>query len=175
MISLSHILFPVDLSDTSHILARYVRALAEQLEASVHLLTVVRDFSYFTSLSVTDDLVNMVAQDIITATIERLSDFRDIHFSGLKEVRFFVVYGNVPDRIIEYATVHKSDVIVMATHGRKGIETIPFGSVTDRVVKTSKIPVLTINPHRTSLQVHNGDQTKSDGSAWKSRRDMTEE
>jgi nucleotide-binding universal stress UspA family protein len=158
MISLSHILFPVDLSETSHLLARYVRALAEQLEASVHLLTVVRDFSYFASLSVTDNLISSVTQDVITATIERLSDFRDIHFSGFEEVKFFVVYGNIPDRILEYATVQKSDVIVMATHGRKGIERIPFGSVTDRVVKTSKIPVLTVNPYRMSRQMHEREQ-----------------
>ena len=39
------------------------------------------------------------------------------------------------------------DLIVMGTHGRKGIDRIIFGSVAEKVVKNSPIPVLTIRPH----------------------------
>jgi nucleotide-binding universal stress UspA family protein len=36
----------------------------------------------------------------------------------------------------------------MGTHGRKGLNRILFGSVAERVIKMSPVPVLSINPHR---------------------------
>ena len=39
-------------------------------------------------------------------------------------------------------------MIVMGTHGRKGIDRIIFGSVAEKVVKNSTIPVLTIRPSK---------------------------
>jgi nucleotide-binding universal stress UspA family protein len=42
------------------------------------------------------------------------------------------------------------DLVVMGTHGRKGIERVLFGSVADRVIKTSPVPVLSINPYKVS-------------------------
>ena len=40
------------------------------------------------------------------------------------------------------------DLIIMGTHGRKGLDKILFGSVSERVIKTSLVPVLMVNPHR---------------------------
>lgn len=39
-------------------------------------------------------------------------------------------------------------MIILGTHGRKGLEKALFGSVADRVVKNSPVPVLTINPYK---------------------------
>jgi nucleotide-binding universal stress UspA family protein len=50
------------------------------------------------------------------------------------------------DLILNYAEKNKVDLIVMSTHGRSGITRWAFGSVADRVVRHSKIPVLTIAP-----------------------------
>ena len=40
------------------------------------------------------------------------------------------------------------DLVIMGTHGRKGLNRILFGSVAERVIKMSPIPVLSINPYR---------------------------
>ncbi|MBO4313737.1 MAG: universal stress protein, partial [Desulfovibrio sp.] len=40
----------------------------------------------------------------------------------------------------------KADMIIMGTHGRKGIDRILFGSVAEKVVKNATMPVLTIRP-----------------------------
>ena len=40
------------------------------------------------------------------------------------------------------------DLVIMGTHGRKGLERVIFGSVADRVIKMSPVPVLSINPYR---------------------------
>ena len=40
------------------------------------------------------------------------------------------------------------DLVIMGTHGRKGMDKIIFGSVAERVVKTSPVPVMVVNPYK---------------------------
>ena len=40
------------------------------------------------------------------------------------------------------------DLVVMGTHGRKGLEHVIFGSVAENVVKKSTVPVMTVNPYK---------------------------
>jgi len=55
--------------------------------------------------------------------------------------------GDVAEQIVEFAATNKGDLIVMGTHGYKGLEKIMFGSVADKVVRSAPCPVLTINPY----------------------------
>ena len=59
-----------------------------------------------------------------------------------------VLNGDIAEEIIRYAETEGVDMIIMGTHGYKGLEKVLFGSVADKVVKTSSCPVLTINPYR---------------------------
>ncbi len=52
-----------------------------------------------------------------------------------------VAVGYPADEILRYAEAHKADLILMATHGRSGIRRWAMGSVADKVLRTSKIPV----------------------------------
>ena len=54
--------------------------------------------------------------------------------------------GRADECIVEYATQQHADMIVMATHGRSGVSRWLMGSVADRVVRWSCIPVLIIRP-----------------------------
>jgi nucleotide-binding universal stress UspA family protein len=55
-----------------------------------------------------------------------------------------VVLGNPIDEINRAIEDHQIDLIVMGTHGRTGLRHLMVGSVAERVVRTSKVPVLTI-------------------------------
>ena len=57
-----------------------------------------------------------------------------------------VLVGEPADKILETAEKEDVDVVVMATHGRKGRH--EFGSVTERVLKRSPIPVWTMRPFK---------------------------
>jgi nucleotide-binding universal stress UspA family protein len=48
--------------------------------------------------------------------------------------------------IVEYAEDHDVDVVVMATHGRRGVRRMLLGSVTEEVLRTAGCPVLTVRP-----------------------------
>ncbi len=53
---------------------------------------------------------------------------------------------SVAEIILDYANNNNIDLIVLSTHGRSGITRWAFGSVADRVLRHSKVPVLTVIP-----------------------------
>ncbi len=59
-----------------------------------------------------------------------------------------VTYGDPVDQIVEYAMEKHSDLIIMGTHGAKGLEKILLGSVAERVLKRAHCPVLIMNPFK---------------------------
>jgi universal stress protein A len=55
--------------------------------------------------------------------------------------------GVAAEEIAKFATQEGIDMIVMATHGKSGLKHVFMGSVTDKVVRSSVVPVLTVRPH----------------------------
>jgi nucleotide-binding universal stress UspA family protein len=55
--------------------------------------------------------------------------------------------GDVASDILDCAEGNEVDLIIMTTHGRSGISRWAFGSVTDRVLRHSNVPVLVVPPH----------------------------
>lgn len=59
-------------------------------------------------------------------------------------VSVIVSTGNAADELIKAADDTKADLIAMSTHGRSGLRKLAFGSVTDKVIHRSKVPVLMV-------------------------------
>ena len=59
-------------------------------------------------------------------------------------LRFAIAEGNTAPAIVERASAIPSDVIVMGTHGRSGLEHLILGSVTEKVIRKARCPVLTV-------------------------------
>ena len=57
-----------------------------------------------------------------------------------------VLIGYEAEEILNRAREEKAELIVMGTHGRKGIDRILFGSVAEKIVKNADMPVLTVRP-----------------------------
>ena len=62
------------------------------------------------------------------------------------EVKFQteVIAGNVADSLIDYAEDNDIDLILIATHGRSGVSRWVRGSIADRILRASRIPVLMV-------------------------------
>ena len=54
--------------------------------------------------------------------------------------------GNVYDAILDVAKDEKCDLIIIGTHGRRGLAHAFLGSVAEKVVRLSTVPVLTVHP-----------------------------
>jgi nucleotide-binding universal stress UspA family protein len=59
-----------------------------------------------------------------------------------------VLFGQPADEIIDYAGEEKADLIVMCSHGSGGLRRWVFGSVTEKVLRGAKTPVLVIRPEK---------------------------
>jgi nucleotide-binding universal stress UspA family protein len=74
-----------------------------------------------------------------------------------KKILFPVVFSKASEKIVPYVQMMAKefeskgiDLVIMGTHGRKGLDKVIFGSVAERIVKTAPVPVLLINPYRES-------------------------
>jgi len=137
MITLKHILVPTDFGAAADAALAYGRMLARTFDADLHLLHVM-DNTFLRPIASDPLSVKAAAykqmHDKLTPR-----DLDDLHARAIVEV------CDDPDAVIvEYATAHQIDLIVMGTHGRQGAAHILMGSVAERVVRTAPCPVLTI-------------------------------
>jgi len=145
------ILFPVDLSEVSPKLVPYVKEMAATFDAEVHLLFVARILQHFTSIYVPHPSVNKFEAEVVEGAEKKLQEFVEEQFES-DSCTARVVLGDPAEEILNYAQAEGIDLIIIGTHGRKGLERIIFGSVAERVLKKSQVPVLTVNPHRRPIE-----------------------
>ena len=62
------------------------------------------------------------------------------------EVEPVLMSGNVTESILNYVKTNTVDLIVMSTHGRSGLSRLVLGSVADKIVRRSPVPVLLVTP-----------------------------
>ena len=74
--------------------------------------------------------------------------FCDKQLSDFPNYESKVVTGDPAEEIVKFADEQGIDLIVMGTHGRKGLDRTLMGSVADHVIKNASAPVFTINPLR---------------------------
>lgn len=130
-----NILVPTDGSDCAQVAAGYAADLATRYEARVHALCVA-DSRTLENAPQSDQIKRERAE-----VAERTCN--DLSVSGVPVEQ--AVRTDVPHRaILRYTTEQDIDLVVMGTHGRTGVERYLLGSVTEKVIRLSDIPVLTV-------------------------------
>jgi nucleotide-binding universal stress UspA family protein len=142
------ILFPVDLSESSDKILPYVQTVAKKFDSKIYILFAARVFDYFTSIYVPHPSINKFEKEIIEGAEKRLYEFVDAHFTEFPGTKTVVVAGDAAEKIVEYIEDQHIDLVIMGTHGRKGMDKVIFGSVADRVIRLSPVPVMVVNPYR---------------------------
>ena len=139
------ILLAVDFSEAAQYLAEYATLFAKGLDARLLVLYVSPSMNRYTTLYVPAESIQTLVSQILEGANRTMGEFMAERFSGVRaEGR--VAYGYAPEKILVAAREAAADMIIMGTHGRRGVDRIPFGSVAEKVVKTAKIPVLTVRP-----------------------------
>ena len=147
------ILLPVDLSESSEKIVPYVRTVAIKFNSEIHFLFVARVFDYLSGIYVPVPSITAIEKDIIDGAEKRMDEFVEQYFNDYPDTVTAVVPGDASDKIIGYITSNEIDLVIMGTHGRKGLDKIIFGSVAERVVKTAPVPVMVVNPHKTGSEI----------------------
>ena len=98
------------------------------------------------------DTMDLTTESVIYETERNAKN--DLHafvtsrLSQVPNVIEVVRRGVAEDQIVRFATDESIDLIVMATHGRSGIAHVLMGSVAEKVVQRSAVPVLTVKPEK---------------------------
>lgn len=139
------ILCAVDLSDHSKEVAAYAVMLAKHFAASVVVVYTAPSLSQYVGFHVPPNTIENFVGEIVTGAEKSMEAFVQEYFAGV-EAHGQVLIGYAAEEILNRAHAEDVDIIVMGTHGRKGIDRILFGSVAEKVVKNADMPVLTIRP-----------------------------
>lgn len=144
LVNIHKILAPTDFSQHSNKALGYARTLAEQWGAELHLLNVIEPTVFPTEGGLAPmGLMNLDNEltDVAQHSMEELCKHPEL--AGVKIVTA-TVHGRASSAIIDYAAEHGIDLVVIATHGRTGLEHLIFGSTAERVIRECPCPVLTI-------------------------------
>ena len=144
-VTIGTIVCAVDFSEASAEVGRYAATLAKALKARVLLVYVAPSLSQYVGFHVPPSSIESFVSDIVSGADKAMDAFLTENFAGV-DARGQVVAGYAAEEILNVAQQEKAGLIVMGTHGRKGIDRILFGSVAEKVVKTAHCPVLTIRP-----------------------------
>jgi nucleotide-binding universal stress UspA family protein len=147
--TISRVLAPVDLSDQSDLVVNHATALAEAYSAPLDLLHVVEEAAYPSAYGLdplTPSMPNV--QDRAREALETLAGDHEPHPGP---INVHVLAGNAARDIVEFADEQGADLIVMATHGRTGLERFLIGSVAEKVVRRARCPVFTLKTFGKSL------------------------
>jgi nucleotide-binding universal stress UspA family protein len=147
MFKIKNILLPTDFSKISLTAAEYAVELADQYKAKLHVLNVLEKTPPILAIRSLDVSREKIIESIDADANEQLDDcVKKIKKIKNVEIVAAIQKGIDYEEIIKYSKDKKIDVIVIATHGRTGILHTLLGSVAEKVIRYSKIPVLVTTP-----------------------------
>ena len=138
------ILVPTDFSEDSDLAFRTALSMAVNYQARIFLLHVISKQS-LADYCLDQSIVDRVLNESIVFSNEKLQEVIDRNQQGggikvIPDVR----KGQPFEEILKEASERKIDLIVIASHGKTGLQKYLIGSVTDKVMKEAKCPVLLI-------------------------------
>ncbi len=146
------ILVPLDGSSSSECILGHVKTIATGCSVPEVILlrvvetatSVIRNFyvpsEWPAEVKAADDKAKAEAEKYLSGLAGELKQ------EGIVAKTVSIMSSETDEEILKYATENKVDLIIMSTHGRSGATRWAFGSVADRVIRYSTVPVLIASP-----------------------------
>jgi nucleotide-binding universal stress UspA family protein len=137
------ILVASDFSDSSQQALEIALGIAEKFNAELVLMHSweAPDYSYAAGLYLPVDVIAPIERAAVARLEEATSELRR-RFPAAKSL---LRSGIAWEQVLGAATDIRADLIVMGTHGRRGLERALLGSVAEKVVRQARVPVLTVH------------------------------
>ncbi len=140
------IIVPLDGSQVAECVIPHIETIAGKSKTRVELVTVIEPLEIPTrgKIAISDDEIKQIhAEDEKEATryLEQIAS--RLTQAGVN-TGTVILSGKAADSLVRYAVNNKVDLIIMATHGRSGISKIFWGSVAEKILRATDIPVLLI-------------------------------
>jgi nucleotide-binding universal stress UspA family protein len=146
MLPLQRILVPSDFSEPAGAALKWATTLAREFGGEIFLVHVVPEpyaYPWGTELS-TLPLTEILAQSEQAAS-ERLNELRSTTGLDSSRIHTRTLVGTPVDQILNVINEERIDLVVIGTHGRGMVGHLLLGSVAERVVRRSPVPVLTVH------------------------------
>ena len=148
MVEINRILYPSDFSGCSFQVLPYVRSVAAKYGAEIYLLYVARNLHLYTIGHKQHRSSSTLIEKTLKELETMMDKFCDKHLLDCPNFNRRVAVGDPGIEIIKTVKKENIDLVVMGTHGRRGLEHTLFGTVAKYVVMHSKAPVLIVNPYK---------------------------
>ncbi|WP_436346031.1 universal stress protein [Natronorubrum sp. FCH18a] len=135
----ANVLIPTDGSVHAKAAVELGASVAGRHGATVHLLSVMDELPEIPDAE-SAGLPAQLEENLQTVLDEEAARAER---AGADDVTTAIEIGSVPREVVAYAEAEGIDLVVMGTHGRTGIDRHLLGSFTERVIRTSPVPVLT--------------------------------
>ncbi len=144
MLRFERILCPLDFSEFSTRAYDYAQSLARHYEAKLFLQHVLAPMLPAYPSYVYPDMANDLYQDLRVHAEQQLQEFVKARTRNGFALETSVCEGQVTDSILALAQSRVVDLIVMGTHGRHGFDHLLLGSVTEKILRKARCPVLAV-------------------------------
>jgi nucleotide-binding universal stress UspA family protein len=149
MVEIRKILYPCDLTENSTKILPYVLSMSENYNSMIYLIHVVEDFIRWGGWSFEPHpSLNKLQKEAVEYAEKATQKICEEKLQNCPNFQRIVVSGDPATEILKAIEAEGIDLVIMGTHGRKGLEHTIFGSVAENVVKKAHVPVLVINPYR---------------------------
>ena len=138
------VLWPTDFSSSAEKALPYVTDLTQKYGAEIHVLYVIEDIAHHDGWygEFEKDKVDKLMQYAEKSANKRLEQVCEKYLNSCPLYIKHIAIGDPAREILKLIDAEKVDLVVMASHGSKG--NFRFGSVTEKVIKNSAVPVTTI-------------------------------
>jgi nucleotide-binding universal stress UspA family protein len=145
------LLVPTDFSSHAGLALVHARELAALYDASIDLLHVIEEQLHPAFYNVGVTSIYDLQPDIEEKAARELKRFFEKADGPAVPVAYHVGHGHAAREIVTFATENRTSLVVMATHGLRGLEHFLLGSVADKVVRRAPAPVFTLKSFGKSL------------------------
>ena len=145
-----HILVPLDGSELAECVLPHVNAMAKMLKGreKISLVRVVTPLRLYESVE--SALPPEERQRLEADSVKLAKSYLDQVATKLNldevTVETVVLFGQVTEQLIDFVEKNGVDLIIIATHGRSGVSRWFAGNVADRLIRSSRVPVLVVRP-----------------------------
>ena len=148
MLEIKKILFPCDFTENSTKILPYVQSLSEKYNSMIYLLHVVQDLLRWGGFYIPHPSLEQYQKEALKYAEKEMEKICKEHLQGCPNFNRRIVSGDPDTEIFKVIESEGIDLVIMGTHGRKGLEHTIVGSVAENVVRKSPVPVLVINPYK---------------------------
>ena len=148
MVKIEKILFPSELREYSLKILPFVISLSEKYNSTIYLLHVIQDISKWGGFYIPHIPLDLYQEEAMEAAEKFMDKVCRQQMQGCPKFQRIILSGDPAAEILKTIDSEAIDLVVMGTHGYKGLEHAIFGSVAEKVLKNSAVPVLTINPYK---------------------------